>query len=334
MDTVAAVPEQVGQRSTSILVVDDDAMVLQVMAAGLRQAGYQVTTTSNPLEGLRLLRESACDLVISDAYMPEMDGLTLTETANGIFPELPIIMLTGFGTVDLMREGLRRGASDFITKPFRVRDIPLVVERNLERKRLEIERLTSHSGRILFQAITALLTAVDAKEQRTAQHSRRVAHISLKIGQALRLPEPEMRVLELGAWMHDVGKIGTPDAILRKSEALTEEEWHIMRQHAEKGGEIIAQIEDLRYLSSIIRHHHERYDGTGYPDGLKAEAIPLPSRIITAADAYETMTTDRVYRGRLTLDAAVAELLANRGAQFDPVVVDTLVQMIEDGTVR
>ena len=107
-----------------------------------------------------------------------------------------------------------------------------------------------------------------------------------------------------------------------------------MRQHAEKGGEIIAQIEDLRYLSSIIRHHHERYDGTGYPDGLKAEAIPLPSRIITAADAYETMTTDRVYRGRLTLDAAVAELLANRGAQFDPVVVDTLVQMIEDGTVR
>lgn len=331
---VAEVCERVQQRPVSILVVDDDAMVLQVIEAGLRQAGYAVTTTTSPLDGLRLLRESLCDLVISDAYMPEMDGLTLTETANGIFPELPIVMLTGFGTVDLMREGLRRGASDFVTKPFRVRDIPIVIERNLERKRLEMDRLAERSGKILFQAITALLTAVDAKEHYTAQHSRRVADISLRIGTELLEPETEVRVLELGAWMHDVGKIGTPDAILRKPGGLTLEEWEVMREHAAKGGEIIAQIEDLRYLSSIIRHHHEKFDGTGYPDGLRGDAIPLPSRIIAAADAFETITADRGYRSSRPITAAVEELTRHRGTQFDPVVVDTLLQLVESGRVR
>ena len=330
---VAEVSEQTRSRPVSILVVDDDAMVLQVMAAGLRQSGYAVTTTTSPLDGLRILRENVCDLVISDAYMPEMDGLTLAETANGIFPELPIVMLTGFGTVDLMREGLRRGASDFITKPFRMRDIPIIVERNLERKRLEKDRLSERSGRILFQAITSLLTAVDAKERCTAQHSRRVADISLQIGAALQQPEAEMRVLELAAWMHDVGKIGTPDAILRKPGGLTDDEWQVMREHAAKGGEIIAQIEDLRYLASVIRHHHERYDGTGYPDRLRGDAIPLLSRIIAVADAFETITSDRGYRSSRPVSVAVDELKRHSGTQFDPVVVETLLRLLESGRV-
>lgn len=331
---IASVPERTQQQPVSIMVVDDDMMVLQVLAAGLRQSGYTVTANTNPVECLRKLHESPCDLLISDAYMPEMDGLTLTETVSGIFPELPIVLLTGFGTVDLMREGLQRGASDFITKPFRVRDIPIVIERNLERKRLEMERLSNHSGKILFQAITALLTAVDAKEHYTAQHSRRVASISLQIGTALNLAEQEMRVLELGAWMHDVGKIGTPDAILRKPGRLTDEEWEIMRDHAAKGGEIIAHIEDLRYLSSIIRHHHERVDGKGYPDGLKGDAIPSLCRIITAADAFETMTADRAYRLRLPLEVAQGELRDKRGIQFDPLVADTLLDLIARGLVQ
>ncbi len=208
------------------------------------------------------------------------------------------------------------------------------MERNLERKRLEMERLSSHSGKILFQAITALLTAVDAKEHYTAQHSRRVAELSVQIGTRLGLPPQEVRVLELAAWMHDVGKIGTPDAILCKPGRLEPDEWEIMRQHAAQGGEIIGQIEDLKCLASIIRHHHERPDGSGYPDGLKGDAIPIYARIITVADAYETMTADRAYRKRQPVEYALQQLRTHAGKQFDYAIAEIMATLIEEGTAR
>ncbi|MBI5167400.1 MAG: response regulator [candidate division NC10 bacterium] len=311
-----------------ILVVDDEEPLRQALRDALAALGYGVSVAASGEEALQLLRERKFEMMLSDISMPGMSGIELLSLASQIHPDMPVVLLTGYGDVELARSSLQKGAGDFITKPLKLNELPIVIERNLERKRLEIKRLKEKEAQVLFQAIKALAAAIDAKEHYTAQHSQRVTQLSLILADALDLEEDQCYALELAAQMHDVGKIGIPDTVLSKVGKLTPEEWHYMRGHPAKGAEIVGQIEELSEVSSIIRHHHERMDGGGYPDGLKGEAIPLLARIIAIADAYEAMTTDRAYRRARTREQALAELRNQKGAQFDARLVEVFARAL------
>lgn len=312
-------------QSTRILVVDDDEWIRDLLARVLIRNGYQVSAAPNAEDALEILRRSPFDLLISDMMLTGMSGLDLTMRVAYTHPNLPIVLITGHGHIELMRRALRQGASDFIAKPFNIETIPIVIERNLERRFMERERLLEQDTRVMYKTVQALAASIDAKEPYTAQHSRRVARLSVAIGEAMRLPESELQFLELAAQVHDVGKIGTPDHILNKPGRLSEDEWQAVRHHPIKGAEIVGCVEELAYVADVVRHHHEWLNGAGYPDGLRGESIPLLSRVIAVADAYEVMTSDRVYQSRLPSDEAARRLQEGAGVQFDAMVVQAFL---------
>ena len=316
-------------RPFRILVVDDVEGMRLALEDCLRLQGYEVVSSASGEEALELLRSQRFDLLLTDQAMPGLSGIELAEATARIHPDVPVVLLTGHSDVELAKASLQRGASDFVTKPVNIRELPIVIERNLERSRLEVARLKEREAQVLFEAIQALASAVDAKDPYTARHSMRVTRLALILADAIGLGSDEKYVLELSAWMHDVGKIGVPDRILTKPARLTAEEFEIMKIHPVKGGEIVGQIEELSRVADAIRHHHERLDGQGYPDALKGEAIPLPSRIILIADAFEAMTSDRSYRQGLGRARAFEELRKGRGRQFDPDLVEEFLAKME-----
>jgi putative two-component system response regulator len=295
----------------------------------LRFQGYDVVSVASGEEALELLRSEQFDLLLTDQAMPGLSGIELAEVTARIHPDMPIVLLTGHTDVELAKASLQRGASDFVTKPVNIRELPIVIERNLTRHRLLVARLKDHQAQVLLEALKALASAVDAKDPYTARHSMRVTRLSLILADGLGLSADEKYVLELSAWMHDVGKIGVPDHILTKMSPLSQGEFEIMRVHAAKGAEIVGQIEELTRVADVIRHHHERLDGRGYPDGLRGDAIPLLSRIILIADCFEAMTSDRSYRPSAGRAHAFEELRRYAGTQFDPELVDIFIRKIE-----
>jgi putative two-component system response regulator len=317
--------EEVGQ-PVRVLVIEDDEVVRELVARTLADSGYRIRVAASAEEALELLRQDAFDLVLSDVNLPGMDGVCLSRILSQTHPAVPIVLITGFADVELARTALRYGATDFITKPFHVNSLCIVVEQNIERRRLERLKVLQHDEKLKFRAIRLLAATIDAKQHYTADHSRRVAAIAEVIGRAMTLAPTEMCYLEMAALVHDVGKIGVPDSLLNKQGELTEYEWVTMRTHPAKGAEIVGQVEELAYVSDIVRHHHERIDGTGYPDRLRGESIPLLARIVAVADAYESMTSDRVYRARLSVQEARRRLCEGAGTQFDPEVVEALIQ--------
>jgi len=316
-------------KPSRLLVVDDIEAIRLALEKCLQLSGYQVTLAASGEEALELLRSQRFDLLLTDQSMPGLSGLELTEAVARMHPDMPIVVLTAHTDVELARDSLRRGASDFVTKPVNVRELPILVERNLTRRRLEVARLHEREAQVLFEAIQALASAVDAKDPYTARHSREVTRLALLLADATAVSGEERYVLELAAWMHDVGKIGVPDSILTKPTSLTAEEFSIVKVHPIKGGEIVGQIEDLARVADVIRHHHERMDGSGYPDALQGEAIPLASRVIMISDAYEAMTADRSYRAGLGHETALCELRKHSGAQFDPKLVEAFIHALE-----
>ena len=313
-----------------LLVVDDVEAIRLALKDSLHLQGYDVVSAGSGEEALELLRSQPFDLLLTDQAMPGLTGIELVEATVRIHPNMPVVLLTGLNDVELARDSLRRGASDFVTKPFSVRDLPILIERNLTRRRLEVSRLKERGAQVLFEAIKALASAVDAKDPYTARHSMRVTQLSLILAEAVGMSVDEKYVLELAAWMHDVGKIGVPDRILSKPASLTEEEVDVMRNHAVKGGEIVGQIEEMARVSDAIRHHHERPDGQGYPDGLRGEAIPVASRIILIADAFEAITSDRSYRQGQGRQRAFEELRKHGGSQFDARLVEVFISNVQD----
>jgi len=317
------------QRGYRLLIVDDMEAMRLALEDSLRFQGYDVVSVASGEEALELLRSEQFDLLLTDQAMPGLSGIELAEVTAQIHPDMPIVLLTGHTDVELAKASLQRGASDFVTKPINIRELPIVIERNLTRHRLLVARLKEHQAQVLLEALKALASAVDAKDPYTARHSMRVTRLSLMLADALGLSADEKYVLELSAWMHDVGKIGVPDHILTKGSTLTKAEFEIMKMHATKGGEIVGQIEELTRVADVIRHHHERQDGRGYPDGLRGAAIPLLSRIILIADAFEAMTSDRSYRPTGGRPRALEELQRHAGTQFDPELVDIFIGKIE-----
>ncbi|MBI2571729.1 MAG: response regulator [Candidatus Schekmanbacteria bacterium] len=306
----------------------------------LEQEGYRPVAATSAAEALAQLQQQTFDLVLSDVNMPGMDGITLLREIKQIDPHLLVILLTAISTSDYVIRALKAGAYDYITKPFRFQEVLVSIERALTHTRVvrENERYHKHLEelvddrteqiKVLFiNTINSLVLALEAKDNYTEGHSRRVTYFAVLIAQQLGLAEEEIRQLELAAMLHDIGKIGISEHVLLKPGPLSREEYQHIAQHPVIGARILAPIDMLYPTLGPIRHHHERFDGRGHPDGLTGENIPLGARILMVADTYDAMTTTRPYRSARTHEEAIEELQHCSGTQFDPRIVEAFLKV-------
>jgi putative nucleotidyltransferase with HDIG domain len=338
-----------------ILVVDDEAPVRGIVAALLERSGYTAITASGANEAIELLaQDPTYSLVLSDIMMPGTDGLALLDRISAAHPGLPVIMFTAVHDIHVATSAFRRGAFDYLLKPFERIQLESVVSRAVEHSRhlrqnnayrhnLE-EMITARTGRLRATmqdlersydiTIEAMGDALDLRDQETEGHSRRVTAYTIELAKALGVGSNELRIIARGAFLHDIGKIATPDAILLKPGRLSPLEMSIMREHCQRGYDMVRKIPFLRDAAEIVYAHQERFDGTGYPRGLRGEAIPLGARIFAIADTLDAMTSDRPYRKGTTFAAARAEILRCSGSQFDPVIIGAFMKITDDQWVE
>jgi putative nucleotidyltransferase with HDIG domain len=318
----------------TVLIVEDNIAYGELLKEALEHHQYKVYVAYSSTGGMDILKQQRVDIVLSDINMPGINGIELTRRLRGMYLDIPIVLLTGINDLNIVRKALEIGASDYIFKPIKIEELPVVIERNLERKRIESARLQQNKADILFNALKALMRALDAKDHYTSGHSQRVVHLAMLMAEEIGLREEEKYTLQLAAFMHDIGKIGMPDSILNKATSLEDYEFRKAKKHPVIGSQIIGEIEELSEVASIIRHHHERFDGTGYPDGLRGDAIPFFSRILAILDSYEALVSDRAYRKAKEQDVALKEIEANAGSQFDPYLVKIFSRIIKNDTVK
>jgi putative nucleotidyltransferase with HDIG domain len=330
----------VNGRKARLLIVDDKPDIKEVLC-DLLGGRYECQSAGSAEEALTLLHRRRFDLILSDIMMDGMTGLEMVPHVRKLAPDIMIIMVSGAEKIDSAINALRVGAFDYIMKPFDVRYVVAAVERALEHRALRdakrryetqlermVERRTAELGDALEtlehtyrSTLKALAAALETRDVETHGHSERVVRFSLRLGRELGLDEGQLKALEFGALLHDIGKIGVSDMILRKPSALTEEEWVKMRQHPLHGQQILRGIEFLEDAARVVGQHHEKWDGSGYPLGLGGEEIDLNARIFAVADAFDALTSDRVYRAKTSYGEAAAELDRCSGQHFDPGVV-------------
>lgn len=325
-----------------VLVVDDDNMNLR-FAQRMLGSYYDVSCVSSGKAALEYLKTSTPALALLGLHMPEMNGFQLLEQIR-LLPDgdkLPVVFLTADNDRETEIQVFKAGALDYIQKPF-VADVLLHrLNRILDLKRLqdslqeEVEKRTaelSDSRRkvanLSLQVVTTLASTIDAKDKYTNGHSRRVAKYSRELGRRMGKTPSELEEIYFIAMLHDIGKIGIPDAIINKTSRLTDSEYGVIKAHPSIGAEILKNISEMPNMEIGAHWHHERYDGTGYPDGLKGDAIPEIARIIAVADAYDAMTSRRSYRSALPQAVVRAEIERGRGLQFDPQIADLMLEMI------
>src|ERR1700723_2964429 len=319
-----------------ILVVDDEEAIREVISTLLDAQGFECTTSSNGKLGLEAFRQDTFDLVLSDIAMPEMDGLKLLSELRLDDPDVPVIMVTAMHDISIALEAIRAGAYDYILKPFEKDQLYLSVRRALEHRRLVIENRTYQSDlehlvaertqqlSIALQdleqsydyTLEALGGALDAKDAETEGHCQRVTAFTITIAKAMGVDKALLRHIARGAFLHDIGKMGVPDSILRKPGPLTAEEREIMRRHCDIGYQVLERIPFLKEAAEIVLSHQECYDGSGYPRG---------ARIFAVADTLDAMISDRPYRKALPISAAREEIKRYSGRQFDPRVVEAFL---------
>ena len=317
-----------------ILVLDDERVVRELMVEILQAAGYHAFGVERADEALDLLVDDAegVSLVVSDIFMPGVSGFELIEAVRARRPSLPVVLVTGAGTQGNLSEALARGADGLVTKPFTHAELIATVENVLQRAARSERELRD---RVVTPTLAgALANAIEAREASLHGHCERLATVALRIADQLDLPLEDRETIRLGAILHDVGKIGIPDAILLKPGALTADEWAVMRRHTLIGDGLLAPLGLREGVRAVVRHHHERWDGDGYPDGLAGNAIPLPARVIAVADSIEAMAADRPYRRALPLETIAEQLRLGRGTQWDPLVTDAALRLVEAGDLR
>ncbi len=309
-----------------ILVVEDDVANRTLLEELLLRDGYRTVSVANGEAGLRAVAEHAPDLVLLDIGLPSLDGFEVTRRLriDVRTATLPVILLTGRTSVSDVVAGLDAGADDFLSKPFQQPEL-LARIRSVLRMRQALERMSAAQA-----AVAALANAVEAKDPTTEHHCQRLANLAARVGARVALDEADLEAVAYGALLHDVGKIGVPESILTKPGPLDVAEWALMRRHPEMGERICAPLNPARPFTPIVRHHHERWDGNGYPDGLRGEAIPLGARIVALVDAFDAMTHDRPYRQAISVDEAVDELWREAGHQLDRGLVPLFVDVLED----
>jgi len=336
-----------------LLIVDDETEVRSVLH-DLLCGSYQCAEAASAEEAVARLREDNFELVISDITMSGMSGLEMIPHVKDISPDTVIVMISGMQTIESAINALRLGAFDYLMKPFDLRQAEAAVRRALEyhelvvaKRRYEnrLEELVEQRTAELDQALDslenayrttlqALTAALETRDAETHGHSERVVTFSLRLGREFGLNRPQMKALEFGSLLHDIGKIGVPDAILRKPAKLTEEEWERMREHPLHGQQILRGIEFLKGAAKVVAQHHEKWDGSGYPLGLKAEEIDICARIFSVADAFDAITSDRVYRQGRSYEVAAKELNEWAGRQFDPKVVEAFHRVPQEDWVE
>ncbi len=325
----------------SVLLVDDDQLVLQILSGMLDRAGFQTSCHTRPLEALAAIEVEQPDVIIADLVMPGVNGIAFLELAVTRSPGSARILCSAHTDSDAVIQAVNVGqVHRIIPKPPRevefvsaVRQAAEVVA--LRRKNDELtETLRSQNLRleeIVRERTEALLQgfvgSLDARDSGTQWHSQRVARYARRLATQIAIPEPEIAVIERGSLLHDVGKIGVPDSILLKEGPLTAEEWRQMREHPRLGWELLQGVDYLRVASLVLLHHHERWDGTGYPAALSGEQIAIGARVFQVVDAYDAMTTDRPYRQALPHDHACREILKGSGTQFDPAMVKAFLSV-------
>lgn len=316
----------------TVLVVEDDAANRALLTALLERSGYRAVTATDGPSGLAAVFQVAPDLLLLDVGLPGMDGLEICRRlrADPRTVALPIVLLTGRTSVDDVVAGLDAGADDFLAKPFHESEL-LARLRSARRFALVMAEMEGAQG-----VIAALANAVEAKDSLTEDHCQRLAGLTHLLATAAGLEGPSLKGAVFGAILHDVGKIGVSDSILRKRGPLTDEEWVEMRRHPIIGEEICRPLASSREFAPIVRHHHERWDGLGYPDRLRGDEIPIGARIVGLVDAFDSMVNDRPYRFAGTFDDAAAELTRGAGHQFDPDLVERFADILDredlDGT--
>jgi response regulator RpfG family c-di-GMP phosphodiesterase len=342
-------------KETSILIVDDEEPIRRLLTTCL-DPNYTCITAASAEEATTLLEAGTFSLVLSDIRMPGASGLELCQLVRRMSPETVVIMVSGMTDISFAVEAMRQGAFDYITKPFDLQQIQMVVDRALRYQALaeaksryeqsleetvrarttELRTLNENLNVMLETLYTnyratlrSLAKALEARDVETRGHSDRVVAFCLRLGKELGLSANDLITLEQGALLHDIGKIGVRDSILLKQGPLTTEEWAEMRDHVAHGLEIIDGIDFLSGARAVVGHHHEKFDGTGYPRGLRGEEIHLHARIFSVADAFDAITSDRPYRPSQSYAHARAEIVAFSGRQFDPRVVAAFLKIPE-----
>ena len=324
---------------TVILIVDDEASIRRLVLKKLSGEGYQCQEAGNAEQALDKLTKEPVSLVLLDVKMPGKSGMELLPEIKARFPDTAVVMATATTDINIAIECMKLGAYDYITKPFDLEDILFSVQRALEKRRLDLEireyrehledKVAEQAGRIrasFFNAIRALANALEARDKYTGGHSQRVTDIAATITRKMGLSPEVTDTVILAGLAHDIGKIGISEFILNKPSSLTAEEFRQIQKHPEIGERILSPVAADEEILRLVRNHHEHYDGSGYPDGLRGKQIPLGARILAVADAFEAMTSERPYRKALSPQAAYAEIERCKGTQFDPEVVDILLK--------
>lgn len=326
-----------------LLAIDDNPEVLKLMQVLLADE-YDLDYALSAEKGLKLLQDKSHDLVLCDVMMPDMDGHAFCQEVrkNNNLKHTPIILVTARSGTETLVEGIKAGADDYISKPFdseelRSRIRSLLRMRHAEAELAQANRnlkmragdLVKRQRSLFLSTVKSLVSALDAKDKYTRHHSARVTEFTLRIAQKMGFSARELEDLELASVLHDVGKIAVPGVILNKDGRLTEEEYSYIKEHPARGESILKPVVELNEVCRVVRSHHERYDGKGYPDGLTGQAIPLGARIMAVADAYDAITSDRPYRKGKSHNHAVKEIVKCSGSQFDPEVVEHFIEIAD-----
>jgi putative nucleotidyltransferase with HDIG domain len=344
------------ETTENILIVDDEEAIREVVSTMLEAKGYHCTAVQNGRLAQDEVKKCTPDLVLSDMIMPEMDGIKLLEWMRQYDPEVPVIMVTAIHDISTALEAIRRGAYDYILKPFEKDQLFLGVEHALQHRRLIAEnrnyqrnleqlveeRTSQYKGAIVQldgaiaqleqsydYTLEALGSALDLKDAETEGHCQRVTAFCIRIAKSMPVPDPYLRILARAAFLHDIGKMAIPDRILRKPGPLDDAEKKKMREHCKIGYDMLIRIPFLRDAAEIVLAHQEFFDGTGYPRGLKGDQIPLGARIFTVADSLDAMISDRPYRKALPMSHAREEIRRCSGTQFDPKVAEVFLSIPE-----
>ena len=327
-------------KQAPILIVDDEAAVRRLLQQKLSSEGYHCLEAGSADQALDRLRDSIVGLVILDIKMPSKSGVELLAEIRASYPDTAVIMAIAITDTSNAIQCMKQGAYDYVTKPFNLDEVALSVGSALDKRRLELEnrdyqrhlerKIKEQAGKIrasLLNAITALVYALEAKDKYTSGHSQRVAKVSEAIARELGVPQQGIKKIRLAGLIHDIGKIGVRESVLNKPDKLTDKEFQHIKYHCELGERILAPIVEEKEILQVVRHHHERYDGSGYPDGLSGQQIPLGARILAVADSYDAMVSERPYREAMNIEAVCTEIERYVGTQFDPEVVGAFLRI-------
>jgi len=327
-----------------VLIVDDERDIRELLADFLESEGYDCIPVQDAFTALDIYKnQPGIDLVMSDIRMPGKNGLELLSEIKAHDEDAMVIMISAVKDIESAITSMSRGAYDYVAKPFKLNEVAMIAQKALEKRRLllenkeyqkNLEKMVAERTQQLQTALKelnatytytlqAMVTALDTRDTETQGHSLRVVHYTLLLSKLMNIKdESVLKDFEYGALLHDIGKIGIPDSILRKPGKLTPEEWQVMKSHPQLGYNILPRTPFLQNAAQMVLHHHESFNGQGYPDGLKGEEITLGARIFAVADTIDAMTSDRPYRAALTFEAAAAELQLFSGRQFDPKVIE------------